>query len=383
MTQSPSGDDPLIHALDGLVRSGALAPERAQAAYEGSLQSPGAVPASEPEAEAEDRQLRLEAIAIAIGVGLLGATIGFASGYSRQDSDLDWSNYLLGIAASLALVGGAAGAFVLVKDDVRKRNLAAWPGAIGAIGVGMMLVIGLDDNPANGYVSGFVTAGLAGGGYYLIRRGAFVIAAIIGLLQLYVALVDDLVDLTDTEGDSTALTVTAAVLIFAIVITAAGWKLPTRDLGGVFVGAFTVIAFTAVLSWVVIRVIVERAFAGFSTSLEESPSAGPDPDRFHDDVYLILLFAVILIAGWAVCSLLSGHVGYRILIVLMISSVVPLATAALAVEHPSWWSAGTAVIGAISLGVVGLRAFGVIGDFDKRPTPRPNGGGSINLDGER
>lgn len=192
MSQESSSDDPVVQALDGLVRSGAIAPERAQAAYEGSLQRPsGSATSGEP--PQESRRIGLESAVIAVGTGLLGAAIVIATSYSRRGSDLDWSSYAVGIVASLALLGVCAGALVLVEDDVRNRNLAASPGAVGAIGAGAMIGIGLDDNPATGYVAGLVAALISADGYYVTQRAAFVISAILGLLAVCVSLVDDIV----------------------------------------------------------------------------------------------------------------------------------------------------------------------------------------------
>lgn len=185
--------------------------------------------------------------------------------------------------------------------------------------------------------------------------------------------------MSDSPSDSTPLTIAAALLVFAVVLTAAGWKLPSRDTAGIFIGSLTIVAYGVILAAVIMVVSIEQQFVG--TDIDgEALDVGPDVDRFNDDIYLILLFSVILIAGWAVCSVLSGHVGYRVLIVLMVASVVPLAVAGLAAEHPSWWGAGAAVLGAVALGLVGLRALGVIGDFAERPPRRPSGGPPINLD---
>ncbi len=382
MSQESSGDDPVVQALAGLVRSGAISPERAQAAYEGSLQPPATD--SDGESPPASRQIGIESAVIAVGTGLFGAAIAVATRYSRQRSDLDWSNYAIGLLATLALFGVAAGTLVIVKDDVRKRNLAAWPGAVGAIGAALMIGIGLDDNPATGYVAGAVAALVSAVGYYLIQRAAFVISAILGLGAVFASLVDDIVDVGDLQSASTPLVVAAAVLVFAVVVTAAGWKLPDRDTAGVFVGALTVVAYATILAAVTFVLSIQRQFAGFGMSFDgERPAGVPDPKRFHDDIYLIVLFSAILIAGWAVCSVLSGHIGYRVLIVLMVASVVPLAVAGLAAEHPSWWGTGAAVLGAVALGAVGLRAIGVIGDFGTRPPRRPSGGPPINLDESR
>ncbi|UPK76901.1 hypothetical protein MU582_09730 [Nocardioidaceae bacterium SCSIO 66511] len=384
MSQSPSGDDPVVRALDELVRSGQIPPERARAAYEGSLGRNTPPPASDPPTGTVDqpgRQLGLENAAIAIGVGLLGATVGIAATFSRETSDLDVSNFLLGVIASLALLGGAGAAYFFVKDDVRRRNLAAWPGAIGAAGAGVMLGVLLDDDPTTGYLAGAVTTLLAVVGYYLVRRGAYVVVAILGLLSIYGSLVDDIVDLGSSEGDSTALSVSAALMVFAIGVTAAGWRLPTRDLGAIFVGALTVVAYAGLLVVLTVVAAFERSFGPATSSvLGAASGSSRDADRFNDDISLTLLFAAILVVGWAACSVLTGHTGYRVLMLVMVSSVVPLAVVGLAVEHPSWWSLGAGVIGAVMLGAVGLRALGLIGDFGQRPPSRPSGGGPIDLD---
>lgn len=65
-----------------------------------------------------------------------------------------------------------------------------------------------------------------------------------------------------------------------------------------------------------------------------APGDPPDVDRYHDDVYVLLL-TLVLVGTWSACSRLTGHVGYRVLILVTVTTVVPLATAAQAVEHPS------------------------------------------------
>lgn len=331
-----------------------------------------------PEASpAEPAGLRLDVLAAALGTALVATTVVLAGVYSRNQGDLDWSNYGLGLVATLGLLGVAAGAFVVVRDHDRKANLVAWPGAVGALGAGLMVGVAMDDNAATGYVAGLLTAAVSAAGFFLVRRGAFVISAILGLFVVYANLVDDLFDVEGGDGDNIGMKLAAALLVFAILVTAAGWFFPTRDVSGVFVGALTVAGFVSVLAGLLLAALFEQVVAGLSGSIGAVDR--PEPDRFHNDVYLILLFTAVLVAGWLACGWRSGHVGYRVLVLVLVTTVVPLATGALLVEHPSYWSLGFGVVGAAVLGVAAMRALGMLDDFGRRQPPPPQSG-PINLD---
>lgn len=375
MTQPPSGDDPVVRALDELVRSGQLAPERARAAYDASRGAdPSATrPMTPPPKESgsdEPSGLRFDLLATALGTALVATTIVLASFYARSKGDLDWSNYGLGLFATLGLLAVAAGAYLMVDRDERKAHLVAWPGALGALGAGLMIGVAMDDSAATGYVAGLLSAALSAAGFFLVRRAPFVVSAILGLFVGYASLVDDLFDVGG-GGDNLGMTLAAALLVYAIAVTAGGWPLPTRDVSGVFVGALTVVGLVAVLAGLMATARVEQAVAGLSGSF--GGAGRSEPDRFHNDVYLILLFTLVLMAGWLVCGWLSGHVGYRILVLVAATTVVPLVIGALLVEHPSYWSLGCGIVGAGVLGVAGMRALGMLDDFGRREPPPPRG----------
>ncbi|MGH3359914.1 MAG: hypothetical protein ACRDO7_14025 [Nocardioidaceae bacterium] len=300
--------------------------------------------------------LRLDVVAAAVGTTLLATTIALSATYSRAESDLDWSNFGLGIIAALGLLGIAAAAFVMVRDDALKSNLVAWPGALGAIGAGLMIAVAMDDSGATGYVAGLATVAISAGGFFVVRRGAFVVAAVIGLLVTYANLVDDVFGVED-GGDNLGITSTAALLVFAIAVTAGGWSFSTRDISGVFVGAVTAFGFVSVLAGLLVAALFQQLVGGLSGDL--GVGGAPDKNRFDNDVYVIVLFTLVLVAGWAACSWMSGHVGYLVLILVTLTSVLPLATAALAVEHPSYWGLGIGVLGAVVLAVVGMRGLGM------------------------
>lgn len=311
----------------------------------------------------------LVSVGVALGVALLTTAIALSSTHTRADGDLDWSNYALGILATLGLLGVAGAAYVLVKDTARRDELVGWPGAFGAIGVGSMVVLALDDSGATGYVAGLAIVAISVGGYLLVRRPAFVVTAIAGLLVLYLSLVDDIFDIADIESDNVGITISAVVLVFTVLITAAGWFLPTRVLSGVVVGVFTVVVFTGVLTGLAVAAAFQAAFAGFS--LDGDAPAPTRFDEYDNDVWVILVFAVLLIAGWAAAAWLSGHVGFRLLMVAMATGVVPLATVVLAVEHPTWWAAVTGVLGGAILVAV---AFLSLGGHSRSGGPGPGFG---------
>ena len=80
--------------------------------------------------------------------------------------------------------------------------------------------------------------------------------------------------------------------------------------------------------------------------------AGP----YRDDTWMILAYCAALALAWAWCSMASGHVGFRVLIVVDSVLVVPFVSVILSVDHPTWWEVVTCAAGAAVLLAAGLRA---------------------------
>ena len=70
---------------------------------------PPAQPPTQPLQAQSTDPARLDQVLIALGVALLSATVVMAAFYSRVDNDLDKSNFAMGVAGSLGLLGIAAG----------------------------------------------------------------------------------------------------------------------------------------------------------------------------------------------------------------------------------------------------------------------------------
>lgn len=293
-----------------------------------------------------------ERVVVAAGVALLATVAVLSAFYSRAHHHLDWSNYAMGLLATLGLLGVAAVGWLLARERDGSSDLVAWPGAFGAVAVGLMLVVALDDNAATAYVAGLAVVGLSVGGYLLVRRDAFVTTAIGGLFVVYLQLCDDLFDFSD-GGDNVATALSAALLVFTVLVTVAGWWLPSRVLSGVLVGILAVAGNAAILTAL-------GVVATFQVALDFH--SGPEPakrfDEYDNDVWFILVFALLLVIGWAVAAYLTGHVGFRLLIVAMSVSVVPVSTVVLAVQHPTWWEVVIGALGGLLLVAVSLSALG-------------------------
>jgi hypothetical protein len=284
-------------------------------------------------------------VLVAVGVALLMTVVVLSAFYTRKRDHIDWSNYTMGLLATLGLLGvAAAGCWLVARDRHRSTDLVAWPGAFGAVAVGLMLVVALDDSGATAYVAGLAVVALAAGGYLLVRRDAFVTAAIGGLFVVYLQLCDDLFDFGD-GGDNVAISISAALFVFTVLVTLAGWWLPSRVLSGVLVGVLAVVGNVVILVTLGVAATFQAAF-GLSNG---RPTGVKRFDEYDNDVWFILVFALVLVAGWALAAYLTDHVGFRLLIVAMCVTVVPISAVVLAVQHPTWWEVVTGGLGGLLL----------------------------------
>lgn len=306
--------------------------------------------------------LDLERPLVALGVALLATAVVLSTLYSRLHDDLDWSNYVVGLLATLGLLGIAGAGHVLARGADASTDLVAWPGAFGAVGVGLMVGVGLDDADAAVYVAGLAVVAIAAGGFALTRRGPFVVAVVLGVWSVYLQAADDVIGTGD--GDEVpGIKIAIVLTVFAVLVTAATWWLPeSRVLGGAVAGAVTVVGFAALTGVLAINraFYVALDFHVPSTSSMDVGGSGADlsgaNDPFTDDGWTILVLAFLLMLGWAACAALTRHVAYRILVVAMAVSVTPLVTRVLLVEHPTWWGVVAAALGGAALVAVGLRS---------------------------
>lgn len=338
----------------------------------------GLPPVRRPIASVSIDRSQLSAAAAALGISLLSAAIIMSAMYSRQRSDLDASNFTMGVLSTLGLLSVSAGAAILLPRSSHRSVLVSWSGAAGVLGTGLMLAVLIDDDPAALYAGASVVVAMSVAGYLTTRAASFVLTTIAGLALLYGQVFDDVIDV-DGDGTNTFMIVGAAILVFVVVVTAAGWWLPdARVLSGVVVGAGGLAAFAALFQ----ALMFARVFTTFGSSesvpmttlpsnsaLEggfegDGPAAQLEPDSFpsfedaenvfrhnpyRNDVYVILGCCAVLAALWLACSLYTGHVGFRILVLATAVEAVPMATMALFASHPTWWEVVAGALGAVVL----------------------------------
>lgn len=300
----------------------------------------------------------LTAAIVAIGTGLLGAAVVIGAIRSRDDGGLDWSNYGVALGATaVLLVVAVLGSLSARRSGGRAREeVVTWPGTVGILATALVIGVGIDDDATwVAYVIGGTMAVLAAIGYVAARRAAFVVVAILGLALIYFVAFEDFVADSLDEGHPG---VTAAVLvaIFVVAVTVLGWALPSRAVTGVAVGAIGL----AGLAGIMVAFVAARFFTEFFggampafTSLEEDPAGGAPPftaTGFDEgDVWWVLVVAALLVVLWAFAAAFTDHAGFTILAIAAPAILVPLASVALAAEHPTWWAAILAAGGGVLL----------------------------------
>lgn len=294
---------------------------------------------------------------VALGTGLLAAAVAIGAVRARSDGDLDWSNYGVALGATavllfIAVLGSLAGR---VTGGRAREEVVTWPGVVGILATAVLIGVGIDqDDSWVAYLIGGVLVVLGALGYVAARRAAFVVVAILGLAIVYGVAFDELV--ADSIGDGHPEVVGAVlVALFVVVVTLLGWVLPSRAVTGVVVGVAGLVGFVGIL----LTFVASRFFLGlfgpvmFAGAEDDlggfDPSTLSGPGFDEADVWWVLALAGLLVVLWALAAAVSNHSGFAILAIATPAILVPLASLALAAEHPTWWAAIVASAGGVLL----------------------------------
>lgn len=326
---------------------------------------PPQTPATAPPAADTPGRPGAVAAMTAIGVGLLATAVVISASRSRADGDLDWSNYLVGLGATAALVLVAVVAAGVVRrrdNPLGRGQLVTWPGVVGILGVAAMFVVGLEDQgwleDILGYVVGGIIAGLAAIGFLASRRAAFAVLVIYGLGLMYTEAYGDFFsDIGDS--DDFAIITGIALTVFVVGATVVGWLLPTRAITGVAVGVAGVVGLVTIMTVLMVTQLFSGAFSplgmfGMGDDPVDPSAEQPDPPDFTTDAWVLLALAALLVVLWAFAAAWTGHSGFTILAIVLPAAVVPMGMVVLTVEHPTWWGVAVAVAGSVLLAGGGL-----------------------------
>lgn len=304
---------------------------------------------------------------MALGVALLTAAVSSSMVWSRwEDGDLDVAVFLVGVVATLGLLGTAVAVWQLVADPERRATLLSWPAATGAVGAGAMLAVGIEDMAGLGYLAGAVILGISLLGHVLAPRPPFVLSGLVGLGVVYLQLLDDLFDSAlDVDGldDNQGTVLGIAVVVFTVLVTlAAKLLLPSGDFAGLIVGTGAVLITVLASTFLGVFAAIESAFSGLGEWDEETGEVVATPEVssvHHDDLWVLLGCGAVLVLFWSWLAWSGGAPGYRVLALAEAALLVPVISVALNSDHPIIWVvvllvAGVGVLGALLLKVLGV-----------------------------
>ena len=354
---------------------------------------------------------RPDAFTVAVGSALLAALVIIATSKSGSGADLDWAHFGFAVGGTLALLGFAVVSYLVVGDPERRADLVAWPAALGAVATGVVVAVAMGDNSGAPYVAGGAVLGLAAAGLRLVRRPAPVVAGLAGFAVLYAASFGDLFGDQVFDGNDAGLYLGAAITGFVVIATLICWLLPGRQLTTILVGIGGLAAQLMAVYFIATFALIGVAFDSAGQEMSSMPPAAsmedpcadlmpsidsqdydkdyqaydtcmqdhfgddtfePDPsydDEASDDMFgfgdenplkniawWMLGFSLVQWLFWAACHRLTGHVGFRVLVLVGMVGTLPLALQLLMVDDTVWWEAGLAVAGLSVLGFARWRA---------------------------
>ncbi|WP_235734630.1 hypothetical protein [Nocardioides alcanivorans] len=309
-----------------------------------------------------------DAAIVAFAVTALLTAVSISALWSRADDsgDLDWSVYLFGIVATVALLLGALLPWRLVGDPERRATLMSWPGAAAALAVGVMVGVGMDDADNVVYVVGGLIVLISVVGHLVVPRPAFVTSGLLGLLMLWAEGLGDVFDLEDDSNamsDNGGMILATALLVLTVLVTLLGRRfLPSGDFAGVLMGAFAVAINLVTAALLGVFGFLTMAFSGLGDEEEVAPD-----DVFTNDYWVMLICGVVLILFWLTLHARGGHEGYRVLGLVLAPLQVPLIAFLVGAEHPSIWIAVALVLGVAALGVALASALGLLRNGPRTP----------------
>ena len=309
--------------------------------------APPATPPATPPASEQTSPPREPLVgSLLAAVGLLGAGIGVGTGlvaaalFDQRDDFNQWA-FLVTAGVTVALIVLAAGGRLLLTETRPARAFTGGAAALAAGNLGILVGLLLDDADVTGYLVGLTIAVAGAAAYVWLRSAPPIAAVVIGGLVLAGTLLGDTVG----SEDDAALAFGVGLVVYGVVVAAAGWLLPTRHTSAMLGG---IIALFGAQLVIFLGLVYGLFGALISPDLSEEPvPRGADPTK---DVLVAMVLGLLVCAGLLVLFAWTRFVGYAVLGVLGAVQLTWTGFFGLDLDSPLRWSAGVGAVALIGAG---------------------------------
>ncbi len=355
MTQAPVPGDRLFDSLHPLVQRQVLSPRQADEVFRAvSAQSHAGAPAEATETPGWERARGWAGLAI-FGAFLLMAALGVASTHAREplrqtlngasdSSGFNGKAFTIMAAITVVLAAAAAANHLLLSRRPYAGLITSALGALALLSLATTLTSTWDQS-ALVYLSAVVLLAAGIAGFWYLKGQAFVPVAVLGGLLLVAQLLSDLLG-DDELGTGTVMTVGMLVLVYGLVVVAAGWAFGCRTLTTMLGGGIALAAM-----WFTILTL---GFVGFLSSFAVGPAPGTDnqapqlnPDDIRTDIRIAMFLGVVVGLGLVAAFVYTSYRGLLVLSLIGVTTVVASGVGFTATDHPMRWAIGFAVVGTL------------------------------------
>jgi len=344
--QQPDWTEQLPPTEPGPVGPWPSPPER-QDAPAAHPESDEPVPPATPPAREQTSPPREPLVgSLLAAVGLLGAGIGVGTGlvaaalFDQRGDDFNQWAFLVTAGVTVALIVLAAGGWLLLTETRAARAFTGGAAALAAGNLGILVGLLLDDADATGYLVGLTIAAAGAAAYVWLRSAPPIAAVVVGGLVAAATLLGD----TVASDDDNLLAVGIGLVVYGVVVAAAGWLLPTRNTSAMLGGIIALFGAQLVIFLGLVYTFIGAFTAEFS---EEPPPAGADPTK---DVLVAMVLGLMVSAGLLVLFAWTRFAGYAVLGVLGAVQLTWTGFFGLDLDSPLRWSASVGAVALVGAG---------------------------------
>lgn len=345
---TPHTADPLSQSLESLVRQGTLSPIQASELYSAAEARTPVGPIEPPPPSAGwPLYDRVRAGATALGGALALATVLLCADLSGGEFKGRAFSVMALITIGLAV--GAAAWYVLLAAVPHSRWTASVLGAFAIKSLGFTLIAPWADKDAVVYLVGLGMVALSAAGYWYLRGGAFAFSAFLGGFIVANQFANNIIG--DNDGP---LLYGVVMMLFGILIAAAGWRYECRNITGLLGGAVALFGFFVVTYVGAFAAVVVQGVNQVTSSLGDGgPARVTGIADMNNDLRVSFILTLLICVALTALYAYTHNVGYLILAAVGATQILSVAVLALAREHPLRW--GTVLLAGLG-GLIALAA---------------------------